>query len=378
VDDEPNVLHALERQFRKEFDIQTALGPDVGLQKLAADGPFAVVVSDMRMPVMDGAEFLSRVRQKWPDTVRVMLTGQADLTSAIAAVNQGNIFQFLTKPCPGDMLARALNAALEQHRLVTAERELLEGTLRGSIGVLSEILSLVNPSAFGRAHRIQRYVRCMARALSLPGQWQYELAAMLSQIGCVTVPSEVLEKHHAGQPLDLAEKEMLASQGRVGHDLLARIPRLEMVAQMVAHQASEVRDDPSLPDSVRTGAHLLRIAIDFDEQIIRGRSLETALSQMMSRATYDPAFVYALQQVRLEDAASEARCVSLAQIKTGMILNYDVLSKTGLLLMGRGQEITDSAIVRLRTFAHTVGIIEPISVLVPHAEDNAKASVVTV
>jgi response regulator RpfG family c-di-GMP phosphodiesterase len=378
VDDEPNVLHALERQFRKEFDVETAVGPAAGLQKLADGGPFAVVVSDMRMPGMDGAEFLRRVRQKWADTVRIMLTGQADLTSAMAAVNQGNIFQFLTKPCPGDVLTHTLNAALEQHRLITAERELLEGTLHGSISVLSEVLSLVNPTAFGRAHRIRRYVRCMAEALDLPDRWQYEMAAMLSQIGCVAVPPEVLEKYQAGQPLDDAEKEILKSQGKVGYDLLARIPRLEIVAQMVAHQATERPAGLNLSESVSTGAQLLTIARDFDEQIFRGGSLEAVLSQMKSRGIYNQAFVSALQEVELEELTTETRSVSLAQIKTGMILNYDVLSTNGILLMGKGQEITESAIIRLRTFAGSIGIKGPISVLVPSAGAMLSPTTMTV
>ena len=136
VDDDPRVLQAFERQFYKRFEIRTAIGPELGLQTLGADGPFATVVSDLRMPGMNGIEFLTRVRQASPDTVRVMLTGDADLSAAMAAVNEGKIFQFLTKPCPSDMLSRTLESALEQHRLITAERELLESTLRGKKAVM--------------------------------------------------------------------------------------------------------------------------------------------------------------------------------------------------------------------------------------------------
>src|SRR5579872_3708327 len=188
VDDEINVLQAFERQFHRRFELFTAQGPERGLEQLEKSGPFAAVVSDLRMPGMDGIEFLRRVREQWPDTVRIMLTGQADMNASIAAVNQGNIFQFLTKPCPADMLGRALETAIEQHRLITSERELLEQTLRGSIGVMSEILSLVHPVAFSRASRVRRYVLHLVKQLKLENGWQYELAAMLSQIGCVAVP----------------------------------------------------------------------------------------------------------------------------------------------------------------------------------------------
>jgi response regulator RpfG family c-di-GMP phosphodiesterase len=366
VDDEANVLHAFERQFHKQFEIQTALGPVLGLQAIAESGPFAVVVSDLRMPVMDGIEFLTRVRQISPDTVRMMLTGQADLSAAIAAVNRGNIFQFLTKPCPSEMLARALDASLEQHRLLTAERELLEQTLRGSIGVLSDILSLVNPAAFSRGHRICRYVRHMVEKLGIPGQWQYELAAMLSQIGCVTVPPEVLEKDDLAQPLSEEETKILAAQNQVGHDLLAKIPRLENVAQMIAQQRLAWVDRAGDPDPIKIGAHLLRVALDFDSQIIRGASPATVLAQMRARKEYNPAFVAAIEQIQIEEAATEIRVVKVSQLRTGMILNASMLGKNGLVLLAQGHEITESAIARLNTFARTIGICEPVSVRVPN------------
>jgi len=121
-------VQALQRALRSEFHIEIAGGSEAGLQVLTRDGPFAVVVSDLRMPVMDGVQFLSRVKAVSPDSIRVMLTGQADLNAAIAAVNEGNIFRFLTKPCPPATMSKVLEASLEQYRLVTAERELLQNT----------------------------------------------------------------------------------------------------------------------------------------------------------------------------------------------------------------------------------------------------------
>lgn len=373
VDDDTRVLQALERQLHKQFQIQTALGPELGLQAISSGGPFAVVVSDLRMPGMNGIEFLTRVRQLSPHAVRVMLTGEADLSATIAAVNDGQIFQFLTKPCPSDMLARAVKSALEQHRLITAERELLENTLRGAIGVLSEILGLVNPQAFSRTQRLRRYVQHMAQKLNLSDAWQYELAAMLSQIGCVTVPPSILEKSYRMQSLTPAEEEILNSQSRVGHKLLVKIPRLENVGQMVAQQQSPWSPQPGAADPVKIGAHLLKVASDFDEQVMRGNSLESVLTQMRGSPLYNPAFVAALQELQLEEAHSEVRWVTLAQLKPQMIISAGVYSKTGLVLLAKGQEVTDSAIARLNSFASLFGIIEPISVIVPQAERTTKS-----
>ena len=152
VDDELNVLEALSRSLRKDFRISIAQSGELGISMIENEGPFAVVVSDMRMPEMDGIEFLGRVQSMSPETVRIMLTGNADQQTAIRAVNDGNIFRFLNKPCPSDVLTSALTAGLEQYRLVNAEKNLLEQTLNKSVEVLVDILAIVNPTAFGRSH----------------------------------------------------------------------------------------------------------------------------------------------------------------------------------------------------------------------------------
>ena len=115
VDDDPNVLQALARQHGKRFEIQTALGCENGIVALRDDGPFAVVISDLRMPGLDGIRFLSIVKQMAPDTVRVMLTGQCDSQSQKEAVSELKVFEFLTKPCPSDKLARTLESALKHY-----------------------------------------------------------------------------------------------------------------------------------------------------------------------------------------------------------------------------------------------------------------------
>ena len=193
VDDEPNVLHAFERQLRRQrLTVDTAVGGEAGLALLATQGPYAVVVSDMRMPGMDGVEVLTRAKDVAPDAVRIMLTGVADQQTAIDAINEGSIFRFLTKPCPANALIRALDAALRQHELVIAERELLEQTLSGAVKVLMDVLSLVNSVAFGSASRLRKIVRELASELPVDDSWQLDLAAMLSQIGCVTLPQAML------------------------------------------------------------------------------------------------------------------------------------------------------------------------------------------
>lgn len=155
VDDELRVLEGLAMHLRRQFTVFRATSGKQGLAELAEHGPFVVALSDMRMPEMNGAEFLSQVHTSAPDTVRMLLTGYADIEVAASAINDGQVFRFLVKPCPPERLRLAFSAALHQYRLITAERELLEHTLRGSVEALVNVLALVHPQAFGRAVRLR-------------------------------------------------------------------------------------------------------------------------------------------------------------------------------------------------------------------------------
>ena len=162
VDDEPNVVSGLAMQLRRDYEVVGASSGAEGLARLRerAGGPedraFAAIVSDMRMPEMDGASFLAEAREVAPDATRLLLTGHSEFDAAIRAVNEGGLFRFLLKPCPPDELRVALRDAVEQHRLVVSERVLLEQTLRGSVRTLLEILAMTHPAAFGRAERVRR------------------------------------------------------------------------------------------------------------------------------------------------------------------------------------------------------------------------------
>jgi len=268
VDDEPNVLEGIKRLLRKQCSLQVAASGADGLRLLSEEGPFALVVSDMRMPVMNGAQFLAKVREQSPDTVRMILSGQADLQATIAAVNDGHIYRFLSKPCPSDVLLAAVQDGLTQYRLITGEKILLEQTLNGSVQMLIEILGMVRPAASSRSSRLRRYVMELAVSLGLPERWQWGLAALVSQIGCVALPKEILSKVEAGQTLTEEETRLYESHPEVAGKLLAAIPRLEDVAAIVSAQL----DAPhwgELPVDVRqwdirsTGRFLLRSSCEF-------------------------------------------------------------------------------------------------------------------
>lgn len=302
VDDDQIVLMTYRRSLRKRFSIETALGGEKGLESIDAQGPFAVVVSDLRMPRMDGVEFLSAVKERNADSVLMMLTGYGDAQMAFDAVNAGTVFRFLIKPCPQQTLIKALDAGIAQYKLSITERELLERTLTGCVEVLVDILSLVNPPAFSRATRIKHFVTDIAQQLQLPNQWQLEVAAMLCQVGCVTVSPAILEKDYAGKPLTEDEQHLYGAHPSVGSTLIGHIPRFEPVARMIAGQQIPFSSYALLPDSaeereIMLGAQILKVALGFDLTVAGGLSPNAALEEMKSRPQeYNPELVVALSQ----------------------------------------------------------------------------------
>ena len=357
VDDEQNVLDGIKRNLGRTFNVQTALGAKEGLVLLKNQGPFAVVVSDMRMPEMDGIRFLTIVRDHWPDSVRVMLTGNADMETAISAVNEGNIFRFLTKPCSVDALVNVIDACLKQYHLIIAERELLENTLKGSIKVLVDILSLANPAAFSRAMRIKNYVVQLAKALRLSGIWRYEVAAMLSQIGFVTVPSDTIEKVMVGETLSESEQKMVDSQADIGADLVIKIPRMEVIAEMIAFQdrtfnaLGNVKPDGSERAGIM-GAALLKAAKDFDTLLLSGVTLDKAIQSMREKPEiYYPSILNVLKEVSVPTYKKEIKSLEVSELRNGMILAENIKAINGALIVTHGQVVNDVLRKRLENFS---------------------------
>lgn len=366
VDDEPSVLDGIRRQLRKLVELETAVGGEEGLAKLQESGPFAVVVADMRMPRMNGAEFLSKVRELSPDTMRVILSGQADLESTIAAVNSGRIYRFLTKPCPAEELWETVKAGMDQYRLINVERELLDKTLSGAVNMLTEILGITNPAAFSRASRVRRYAESMGSALGLDNNWEFKLATMLSQIGCITLPGDTLAKVYAGQALSSEETRLYDGHPDIAGRLLVSIPRLEGVAEMIKGQCQAAVT--TLPDDCGQwppqvlGAQVLRTAAEFDRLIGSGVKREDALRKLQPGTAQ--LIAAALAQVSITREEAQTKSVKVGQLVIGMLLDEDLVTTNGMRLMPKGQEITQSTITRLHAIAQGVGIVEPFRVTV--------------
>lgn len=370
VDDDPLILAGWERSLRGQFDIETALGPKPALEKIAARGPFAVVISDMRMPDMDGLELLRQIHLASPDSIRLILTGNADLRTAIEAVNQGDIFRFLEKPCPNEALARVLTAALGQYRLLRTEKDLLEKTLHGSIKVLTDVLALVNPEAFSTASRITLYVKHVSTHLQLKDSWRYEMAAMLSHLGCVVLPNETLESVRLGHRLTKDQEARFAAHPSIARDLLRNIPRLESIASMVGRQHEAWRDQPQVEiasrDDETLGAQILKVCVRFESMVRSGLGHVAAIRTLLdSPVEYDPAITSALSQLPAEVLPCDSQDVPVEKLLCFMVLDEDLRTREGTLLVAKGVEITETLNTRIQNFYSRGSLRGSIRVLVP-------------
>jgi response regulator RpfG family c-di-GMP phosphodiesterase len=379
VDDEPDLLAGMVRSLRSDrFELTTAGGGAEALDLLRNRGPFAAIVSDLRMPGMDGTELLRQARTVAPDTVRVLFTGAPDLERAIAAVNEGAIFRFVTKPCSRVMMAVTLKNCVEQYELITGQRVLLEQTLHGAIKALTDVLGLASPLAFGRATRLRRGVRIAASAAGITDGWQIEVAAMLSQIGCVILPYAVLEKMHEGGGLSEEEELMVGRVPDVVEQILSNIPRMEGIREILRYQdkhfdGSGTPGDGVSGEAIPWGSRALKLALDLEKLESEGTPVALAFDKMRQRAGwYDPLLLELVAKARVGQEDTEVRDMQASELKPGMILARDVRYQRGNLFAARGQEVTRGLVEKLKLHATMLRDATWIRVIVPGPQGEVR------
>ncbi|TWT75953.1 Hydrogenase transcriptional regulatory protein hupR1 [Posidoniimonas polymericola] len=369
VDDDANVLKAYERRLRRRFDLETALCSEEGVTAVNFLGPFAVIVSDMQMPRVNGAQFLQRITSVAPESVRIMLTGNADQATAAAAINEGQVFRFLNKPCDADDLAKAIDDAIHEHQRRIEELELVRQAVSGSIEMMSRVLAITKPEAFGRAARLKKFVASLAEQLKLPEAWEYETAAVLSQLGWITVPEETLNKHRSGAKLTKEERQTLDSRFDAAADLIAECPKLDRVAEIVRRcgtpPAATANHDEQVVDPIERGRALIDLAESFDE-LTAGQGITPllALEQLGDSSHRHDHELLAGMRSHLEGAEDHVLIeVRVSELQDGMELAEDVVTTEGAMLVSQGQEVTLTLRQRLSNYCKTHSVKQPIHVL---------------
>jgi CheY-like chemotaxis protein len=367
VDDEEDILNSFKRQFRKKADISTATSGQEALDLMDSEGEFAVIVSDMRMPIMDGAEFLERAKKKSPNSIRILLTGQTDLNSAISAVNKGQIFRFLSKPCPQEVLQDALKSAIRQYRLINVEKDLLQNTVKGSIELLSELLAIVKPNVFSNFNRIKKYIRHMADELGETNTWDCEVAGMLYGLGYLTLPEELINK--ALQPnseLTVNEKLILQDVALTSSKLINHIPRLENIAEMVrlSDKVNHLihKDAGAEHGRVLLGADMLKIALNFDKQLESGHNHKSAIGILKADDALNQELVEKLSSIQVGHEDNMIT-VSVDNLLPGMVLLENMITDSNSTLLAKGTELTEELLVRIKLYTKNQKISRPIHII---------------
>jgi putative nucleotidyltransferase with HDIG domain len=274
VDDEPLVLEGLQRSVHREFAADLAEGPEAGLEKLRNDGPYSVVVSDMCMPGMDGAEFLATVRIIAPDSIRVMLTGQNDISTAMRAVNEGRIFQFLSKPVETKRLLAALRECVAQYRDRRNEREKLEVTVEaleqldlGTLTALARAIDAKSTWTAGHSERVTNLALKIGHAVGLTsGDLQIiHRGGLLHDIGKIGTPQAILDKTGRLEP---GEMQIMQDHVKIGVRILEPVSCFREALPIVA-QHHEWFDGSGYPaglagEQISLHARILTIADCYD------------------------------------------------------------------------------------------------------------------
>ena len=359
VDDESAILETLSLQLRRDHKVLLAGSGAEALRLLAESGPVAAVISDLRMPGMDGVELLRRVQLEYPDTTRVLHTAQNDLHSAIAAINDGGVYRYLAKPVDGEELRSAVREAVALHGRSTSDRRLLDKTLKASLQALFGCLELASPLAFARAGRIRTLVGELCHELQLDSLWEIEVAAMASQLGAVTVPPSVLQKLDKGLPCTGDEQLMVDAMPGVAVQLLKNIPMLEDVVDIVRGLGGNPPAQRS--PLVEAAVDVVRTAMDFETLDSRGLEVESAIAVLECRDHSALHVLAALRRVKgCVQVKDEVRGLRVVDLEVGMRVAEDIQATNGLVLIGRGMIVTELLLDRLTNFARMIEIVEPV------------------
>lgn len=410
VDDERNILNSLTRVFRKDgYNILTAEGGPAGLE-LIRDNKVSIVISDHRMPSMEGVEFLSKVKEASPDTIRFMLTGYADIKAVMSAINKGEVYRYITKPWNDDEIRSAVREALEHYNLTAENRRLTEltkiqnaqlvdlnrnleskveqktGKIRENffsfVKIFTNLMELFDQNVGGHSKR----VGAMSRAMVLRMKFDemdadlIETAALLHNIGMIGIPRDLLEKDE--DSLNEDEKALLSHNPALSQDILSQIDTLRQAGIIIRGQMERF-DGRGIPDGLKReeihiGSRILAVCKAYDTLKNGRRKLPlTAVVRWLkdeSGRRFDPDVVEEFIGLlgdwredeiggRFSDRKAVYDRISIIEMKNGMVLAGPIVTNKGRLLVTKGTILTEALIDKVLKFHQIDPIVDRICVV---------------
>ena len=367
VDDQPANLKLLEDLLTRQGHAVRSFPRGRLALDAAARNPPDLILLDINMPEMNGFEVCKRLKadDKLAHIPVLFLSALSETRDKVGAFRSGGV-DYITKPFQLEEVRARVETHLQLSRARQVERELLERTLGGAVKALSDLAHLTSPTLTERSGALRSMVVHMTAKLRLPDPWQYELAATLCLIGCITLPAETFEHAYVGEQPSPQELQMYRAHPDVGFLLLSRIPRLENVAEMIRLQQVETSNWAS-SDTAEQGSRMLKTAQELDRRTLRGIPFQTACDQLRSvPRKYPAALVDSLKDYSPSRVHFEVKHLPAPQLLPGMILVDDVVTADGsLTVVSKGTTLTVTLIERVRNFAKTRGAREPIQVRAP-------------
>ena len=402
VDDEASILSSLQRLLRKEnLDIRTTTSPEEALKFIAAE-KFAAVISDHRMPEMEGTVLLEHVKKASPETIRIILTGYADLNATLDAINKGSVYRFLSKPWNDQELVMAVRQAVAQFDLLQENRRLheltfaqnlelrdlngslekkveertaetvrlhkdLEKSFLASVRALAGFTEMNSPHIGSHSRRVAARSKAMARLLGMNSidTMQLEVASLLHDIGEIALSQEILKK--PANQLKPGEIQIWQKHVLQGEGVLRLVPKFEKASKMIRHHHENYNGsgfpDKLKGDNIPLGARIIAVADAYDSALnskvnFQFATPEKALAWLANRTAleFDPVVVDALA-ASLKDEANSVESdeveVSLADLREGMVLSRDIRTPLGALLLPRGTSLSSENLIRITSFLNT-------------------------
>jgi FixJ family two-component response regulator len=351
VDDDERLLAGLELRLRRRFEVVTATGAAEALARLDRSRPFAVVVSDMRMPHADGATFLSAIRRVAPETTRVLLTGQADLQSAIAAVNEGEVFRFLLKPIETPALIEALDRAVAHHHEQVDGRVRAETVLRATMELLATTLTSLAPARGAACDGMRAMVADVATVACPTHGWIAEMATVALHLALSDLPDGLAHRWRSRSDVSASESRQVAQAlGRI-LEILRTIPAAEEVHEIL-HSLVPREDGPAWRDRSHAASLPLRIVhliLAFEAHVLRGASNRVALDALTPTVDPEDARLVAILADSPSHLAPGSQRTPLGQLRPGRCLSHDVRLANGVLLLPMGHAVTEATLELLRS-----------------------------
>jgi CheY-like chemotaxis protein len=372
VDDNPANLSLLEEMLSERgYEVRSFPRGRMALAAAEIEPPDAVLL-DINMPEMDGYEVCRQLKaNKAHSAIPVIFLSALSATEDKVKGFQAGGDDYIPKPFQLEEVQARVATHIQLRRARLAEQDLLERTLSGAVETLWELVQLTAPVLAMRSRAIRDIVAWIAGQMELEHRWQYELAANLCLIGCLTIPERVFQGAYAGQKLVADEERMFRSHPEAGARLLSKIPRLEAVGEMIRGQQNPWTI-AGLAGISRQGAILLHLAQALDHKLCRGTSLRMACAEIRLSAQYEPELIHALENYRPGQAEFESRRLRTKDLKAGMILEQDIFSH-GMLILKEGTVLTETWIERVANFVRISGAADEVKVRVPAAGSLGQA-----